>query len=256
MHNMKTMRACAIGAILLAAAMPAAQAATSVINWLNLDPVTPGFSLPPGSYTLPGYGTVLVTIGGSPLGHIRQQSPLYQNGSVTHGGDVYSWTVMDNVFQVNTDFSGTIASYQITFTFQNGPVAAGDLTLAAWGLGRTDLVFPGNITSISSSHDATFLGDYVLAANYAPTGFTGGVGSFTLQNSLPGNLTPGNPAFNTHLGVVRIDDSISSLTLLVNHIGQDGMGLNIGLITEPVPEPGSAALSLLAAGALLRRRRP
>jgi hypothetical protein len=120
--------------------------------------------------------------------------------------------------------------------------------LGTAGLGHSSAA---GFTRVRVLQNGTFLGDYDLGANFAPTAITLGVGNFELTSSLT-DPTPGH--FNTDLGVTRIDDTITSLTLQVHHIGQDGIGFNIGMI-KPVPEPGTAALTGLGVLVLTRRRR-
>lgn len=57
--------------------------------------------------------------------------------------------------------------------------------------------------------------------------FTGGAGTFSVQNSVTG-AGGANPWWNTQLGVVRIDDAVSSLTVNQSLIRGDGIGFNIG----------------------------
>ena len=71
-----------------------------------------------------------------------------------------------------------------------------------------------------------------------------------MQNSLTG-LGGQDPWWNTPLGVVRIDDPISSLTINFSQIRGDGIGVNIAAI----PEPATAALVGLGALLVARRRR-
>ena len=72
-----------------------------------------------------------------------------------------------------------------------------------------------------------------------------------MQNSLTG---PGgvDPHWNTELGVVRINDAVSSITVDFSQISGDGAGVNIGYA---VPAPGSITLLAAAAGLVTRRRR-
>ena len=82
------------------------------------------------------------------------------------------------------------------------------------------------------------MGDYDLGASFGPSAFTGGVGSFTVKNALPGELNS-DAAFNTDFGMVRIDDSVTSVTLNVVHIGRDGINFSIGWITPVLPAAAS-----------------
>jgi len=60
-----------------------------------------------------------------------------------------------------------------------------------------------------------------------------------------------DPHWNTELGVVRIDDALSSLTIHYSTLRGDGVGSNIGF----VPAPASAMVMGLAGIAVSRRRR-
>ena len=243
-------------ALMVGASAPAL-AASNTVDWMNWSPWvinnSSGPQIPSGqTFFLAGVGNVNVTFTQTPpwFSSYRFQSPGFVTGSVTQGGDTYSWTNHEGMARTNFDSTGTMDNWSITFSFP-GPVSAGSLALGIFGLGRIDLVVPGNITTASVAQNGTFLGDWGVSTNLGPTQFTGGSGSFSLQNSLPGDLTPGNPAFNTALGVVRIDDQISSLTVGFAQIGQDGVGINIGRIT---PSPGSGAV-LLTTGLVFARRR-
>ena len=57
--------------------------------------------------------------------------------------------------------------------------------------------------------------------------FTGGAGTFSVQNSVT-NAGGINPWWNTQLGVVRIDDAVSSITVYQSQIRGDGIGVNVG----------------------------
>jgi MYXO-CTERM domain-containing protein len=72
-----------------------------------------------------------------------------------------------------------------------------------------------------------------------------------MQNSVTG-LGGQNPHWNTELGLVKIMDPISSLTVRFSQLSGDGVGLNIASV---VPTPGAAALAGIASLAGLRRRR-
>lgn len=252
-----------LGVRALAAIFPVLGSATAslasayTIDWMNWSPWTVnnsgGPQIPSGqNFFLSGVGNVAVTFNQSPpvFSSYRFQPAGLLAGSVNATGDTYSWTNHEGLARTNFSGSGSSSNWSITFTFSN-TVSAGHLALGIAGLGRIDQVVPGNITTASVAQNGTFLGDWGVSANLGPTQFTGGVGSFAMQNAIPGNLTPGHPGFNTALGVVRIDDAVTSLTIDFNQIGQDGISVNIGYI----PAPG--ALVLLASGGLLfvRRRR-
>ncbi len=254
-------RAGARRAVLLAAVLGSASplsAAPYTIDWMNMSPWiinnSGGPQIPTGStFFLAGVGNVTVTFTQTPpqFSSYRFQSAAFIAGSVNPGPDTYSWTNHEGLSRTNFNTTGTTDNWTITYSFTS-PVAAGSLALGVFGLGRIDLAVPGNITTATVAQNGTFLGDWGVSTNLGPTQFNGASGSFSMQNSLPGDLTPGNPAFNTALGVVRIDDQISSLTVDFAQIGQDGVGVNIGYIS---PAPGSAALLGAAGLAVARRRR-
>ena len=227
----------------------AAPAASYSIDWLDMSATSIGSTItsPSFIYLLPGYGQVSITYDSVGLNWTRAQAAIQQNGSVVSGSDTYSWTTKDSMDAVNFAPKGTSQDYIITFTFLDGPVPAGQLALGSAGLGGFALSGP---TEARVFQNGTFLGDYDLGANFGPTDFSTGPG-FLLKNSLT-EPTPG--FFNTDFGVTRIDDSVTSLTLRLHHVGQDGIGFNIGLIT-PVPEPSGILLSSLGLVGLLRRRR-
>lgn len=241
--------------LLIAFAAGTASAASFNVNWMSLAP-TPFGSPPPfvGNYNLPGIGTVQMTYTADPdFAEARLQVPALATGSVTFGPDTYSWTNQETLARTNWAYSGVLnTAWFVTYTFP-GTVPAGQLILGVQGLGRRD-ANPGEnpadcITTAFVPQSGTYLGDWTGALNVGPTQFSGGVGNFSMVNSLSG---PGgaDPWWNTGLALVRIDDPVSSLTVRVSQTGGDGVGVNIGSI---VPEPGSAAL--LALGGLLALRR-
>ncbi|MFO0859057.1 MAG: hypothetical protein U0570_00775 [Phycisphaerales bacterium] len=205
----------------------------------------------PQNLFLNGVGNVNVTFTqpAPALSAYRFQSPTFLSGSVSSGGDTYSWTNHEGLARTNFDAGGSSRSWSVTFTFSN-MVAADHLVLGVFGLGRLDLAYPNSITKASVAQNGKFLGDWGVGGNLGPTDFSSSPGNFSLQNLLPGDTTPGNPAFNTALGVVLIQDQVTSLTVNIDQIGQDGIGLNIGYI----PAPGAAAL-LACGGVLMTRRR-
>lgn len=236
----------------------AARGALYDIDWMEMQPWilnnVNGPQIPsPQTFNLPGVGAVQMsfTSPSVPMSAIRGNSASMIAASVASGPDAYSWDNHEDFRRTNYNTPGTIDNWSVTYTFLGGPVAAGRLALGVAGLGRLDLDYPGNITVVSVNQNGTFLGETVEAW-LGPNQFSGGVGSFSLQNALPGDSTPGNPAFNTRLAVVRIDDTISSLTVNFAQIGNDGTGVNIGYIT---PEPTTASLLLLGGLAALRRRK-
>jgi opacity protein-like surface antigen len=253
--RMNRILACA--GLALAFAVSTASATSYTTNWMQLAP-TPFGSAPPfsSSYNLPGIGTVQMTYTADPdFTEARLQVPALASGTLSYGGDTYSWSNQETLARTNWGYSGVLNSpWQVTYTFP-GTVPAGQLILGVQGLGRRDAPPGANpfdyITVATVLQNGTHLGDWTGSLNVGPTLFTPGSGSFTMMNSLTG---PGgqDPWWNTGLALVRIDDPVSSLTVHFDQTAGDGVGVNIGSL---VPEPGSVAL--LATGGLLvvlRRR--
>ncbi|HVP12071.1 MAG TPA: PEP-CTERM sorting domain-containing protein [Phycisphaerae bacterium] len=228
--------------------------ATPNVSWMQMTP-TPFGSAPPFSstYTLPGVGTVQMTYTGplSDFTEARLQAPLMQNGFV----GPYSWTSQEALARTNWAYSGTLNSpWQVTYTFSS-TIPGGTLILGVQGLGRRDPL-PGEnpldcISTASVAQNGTYFGDWTGGGTYGATLFSGGAGNFTMMNSVSG-AGGYDPWWNTGLAVVRIDDSVSSLTVHFNQTAGDGLGVNIGVL---VPEPSAIALLALGGLASLRRRR-
>lgn len=238
----------------LLAAATASHAAVYTIDWLDMGPTLFGTPVPNNSnYFLPGVGNVNITYSLSPnFNHARQDTTATNliNGSVTSGPDTYNWGAHEQ-------FAATLLvgpdplvpeSWRITYTFPNA-IPAGNLFLGVSGLGATTS-FGGGTSTATVNQSGTFLGDWSGGNNWGQTLFSGGVGSFSMQNSLTG-IGGVDPHWNSQLGVVRIDDTITSLTIDFAQIRGDGVGVNIGY----VPTPGTAALFGLGSFACLRRRR-
>jgi hypothetical protein len=232
-------------------AVSTASAAVYNVDWMQMTP-TPIGSPPPftGTYNLPGVGAVQMSYTGplSDFAEARFQSLILISGSVAYGGDTYSWTNNEMLARTNWAYSGILnSSWQVTYTFSNA-IPAGQLVLGVSGLGRRDPRPNENpldcISSATVLQNGTYFGDWINAQNYGATAFSGGAGVFSMTNSVTG---PGgaDPWWNTGLALVRIDDTISSLTVLFNQTAGDGLGVNLGVI---VPEPST--LALLACGFL------
>jgi hypothetical protein len=228
-----------------------ASAATYNITWLDMSPTPFGSSVPNNSvFNLPGVGPVTVTYSiPSVFTDNRGTNGLFQNGNVVSGPDTYQWGAHETFgatsLASNPPFVTT--QWRITYTF-SGTVPANTLYLGVAGLGRTDS-FGGGMTIATVNQNGTFLGDWTGGGNYGATQFTGGPGTFTMNNSVSG-LGGQDPWWNTALGVVQINDPVSSLTVIFDQLPGDGAGLNIGAI----PEPTTAALLGLGALAFFRRR--
>ena len=226
---------------------------------MQMPPTAFGSTLPMNNtFNLPGVGNVQMsyTPAYGTSGNytaLRSQIAPFTSGSVNHTGDTFSWTDLEFLTRTHNTPPGAAVPWSVTYTFTDGPVTAGTLALGVMGLGRLDLVYPGYITTASVTNNGTYLGEYGVSPSYGSNQFTGFSGSFSLQNALPGDLTPGSPAFNSALAVVRLEDSISSLTVNFSQIGGDGTGLDIGFITL-VPEPSAVALTAIGLAGLLGLR--
>jgi MYXO-CTERM domain-containing protein len=250
---MKTLTTLSIASLLsLAAAASPALAVNYSLNWLDHSPTPMNTAVPNNSsYFLPGVGNVQISYNiPSTFVHNRGQNALFAPGSVTSGADTYSWT--NHEYFGATSFAPTppgVASWDITYTFP-GVQPAGTIILGVLGLGRTSSN-GGGMTTASVLQNGQFLGDFISGGGGGATQYTGGAGTFTMNNSVTG---PGgsNPWWNTELGLVKIMDPVSSLTVRFSQLSGDGAGLNIASF---VPTPGAAALAGLAGLTLLRRRR-
>jgi hypothetical protein len=244
--------ACA-GLVLALAACSASAAVNYTVDWMQMVP-TPFGSAPPftGTYNLPGVGVVQMSYTGplSDFAEARFQNPAIASGSISYGGDTYSWNNNEMLARTNWAYSGVLNSpWQVTYTFSS-TIPAGQLILGVSGLGRRDPNANENpldcISTASVSQNGTFLGDWINGNNWGPTLFSGGAGNFSMENSLTG---PGgaDPWWNTGLALVRIDDPVSSLTVYFHHTAGDGVGVNIGV----VPEPSTVALLCCGLAGLL-----
>lgn len=228
-----------------------AQAALSAnipLTWLDYSPVPLGQPVPNNSvYVHPALGNVTVTWSfAGAMNFSRFNNPLFDNGSVTHAGNTYLWGVHDAFDGVCA--AAPNAQWRITWTFTSTQ-PAGSVYLGVAGLGRTS-DGGGAWTAATVQQNGTFLGDWSGGGNYGPTEFNPSTGSFWMRNSVAG---PGgaNPWWNTPLALVRIDDAVSSLTVVFDQLPGDGVNLNIAA----VPAPGGPALAALAGLWSLRRRR-
>ncbi|MCA9273677.1 MAG: hypothetical protein KDA31_11615 [Phycisphaerales bacterium] len=239
-------------AALLCTLAGSASANVFTIDWLNMSPVPNGQQVPNNSnYFLPGLGNVNVSYNiSSDFFHGRNVEPLLQNQGFTSGPDTYNWT--NHELFAATLLTGpdplVAVPWDVTFTF-SGTVNPGQIYVGVAGLGSTTSSGGGS-TIATVNQNGTYLGEYIGPNNWGPTQFTGGPGTFSMQNSLsaPGGV---DPHWNTGLAVVRIDDAVSSITVHFSHIRGDGAGVNIGYI----PAPSSAALLSLSGLVAFRRRR-
>lgn len=249
--NFRTAASLIASAALASAFAPAARASIYTIDWLQMSPPAFGSPVPNGSiYNLPGLGNVTVTYSiPSVFFHARGNNPLLTTGNVVSGPDTYNWSNWEQ-------FGATLLTgpdplvpvpWRVTFSWSN-PVPANSIYVGVAGLGRTTS-FGGGMTTATVNQNGTFLGDYTGGGNYGLNQFTGGPGTFTLNNSVTG-LGGQDPHWNSALGVVQINDAnLTSISIDFSHIRGDGAGANIGFI----PTPGAAAV--LGLGGLLAARR-
>lgn len=229
-----------------------AQAVNYTIDWLSMAPTLVGNSVPNAQvFNVPGVGNVTMTYAMGPeYTNSRLQPSWMQNVSITSGGDNYAWTNFEDLATVHDGGPNSVLvlPWSVTYSFPANR-APGTTFLAVGGLGATTS-FGGGTTTATVNQNGTFLGDYVSGMGFGATQFTGGVGTFSMQNSVTG-AGGIDPHWNTEFGVVRIDDTVSSITVNFSQLRGDGVGVNVGFI---VPEP--ATLSVLAgAGLVLGRRR-
>ena len=250
--NARTNWILACTCVALGFAVSSASAALYNIDWLNMAPTPFGSSVPNNSvFFLPNVGNVTVTYSlPNGFSDARFQNPDLANGNLVVGTDTYSWTSQELFGATNLTSTNPIVGvpWRITYTFP-GTQAPGKIYLGVSGLGQTTS-FGGGASTATVNQTGAFLGDWSGAGGpWGPTQFTPGP-PFQMQNSLTG-AGGADPWWNTPLGVVQINDPISSLTVDFSQISGDGVGVNIGA----TPEPAGAALLGVGALLTLRRRR-
>ncbi|MDO9695197.1 MAG: hypothetical protein Q7W56_10720 [Candidatus Latescibacteria bacterium] len=218
----------------------AASASAYSITWLDMSPTAIGSVVPNGSvFFVPGIGNVTVTYSiPAHWTHGRNQNPLYTVGSVTSGLDTYSWSNYEHFGTIFVDGLLGPESATITYTFA-GTLPAGSVYVGTIGLGATTS-FGGGASVTTVNQNGTFLGDYIGDVTAGASQFTGGAGTFSVQNSVTG-AGGANPWWNTQLGVVRIDDAVSSITVHQSLIRGDGIGVNIGFVRDGIVANEAAA---------------
>lgn len=229
-----------------------AQAVNYTINWMSLAPTLVGNSVPNASvFNVPGIGNVTMTYNLSPeYSNSRQQPSFQQNQSFVSGPDTYGWGNFEDLATIHTGGAQQVLvlPWDVTYTFPS-TLPGGSVFLTVGGLGATTS-FGGGTSTATVTQNGTFLGEYV-PGGFGATQFTGGPGVFSLQNSVTG-AGGADPHWNTNFGVVRIDDSVNSLSVRFSQLRGDGVGVNVGFL---VPEPTSLTVLAGAGLALIRRRR-
>ncbi len=240
-----------IAGLTIAAGASSASATNYSINWLDMSP-TPFGSAPASGSVFPfGSGTVTMTYtSNAAMSQARvDQSFDFGSASVTNGPDTYSWGAYESFGRTVVQPQPPLnQQWSITYTFSN-TINAGDLVVGISGLGRRDLDDPNAVTIAECFQNGTYLGQHVGAGPWGNNVYTPGASYFRLENQSVGS-GGANPHWNTALALVRIDDTVNSLTVFFDQTSGDGVGLNIGSI---VPSPSS--LALLAGGTLLTLRR-
>jgi hypothetical protein len=198
------------------------------IDWLNMPPTPFGSSVPSGSvFFVPGIGNVTVTYSiPSTFTDDRLAGGVLQSGNL--GSGAYTWTNYESFATVlNTGPDPLVpVMWTITYTFPT-TLPVGAVYLGVCGLGSTTS-FGGGTSTATVNQNGSFLGDWTGGGGpWGPTQFTGGMGTFQMQNSLTG-AGGQDPWWNTPLGVVLITDPVSSVTVIFNQIRGDGVGVNIG----------------------------
>ena len=210
-------------------------------------PISFGTEVPSGSvFWVSGIGNITVT-------HLepsswdyrewRGQSDMYTSGLIANGVDTYAWPSYEYFACYFT--MGELGPEMGTITFTFPPQPAGSVYVSTLGLGATTS-FGGGTSTTRVDQNGTFLGDFAGDPTAGASLFTSGVHTFTIQNSVtgPGGL---NPNWNTQLGVVRIDDAVSSITVYQSVLRGDGIGTNIGFAVPQVTRVKRGSLGKLKA---------
>lgn len=210
-----------------------AVATTIPITWLDQSPTAFGSPVPNGSViAVAGVGNVTVTYSiPAHWTHSRLLSPGYTAGNVVSGPDTYTWT---NYEAFSTIFTPGLLGPEvgtITYTFAS-TLPAGSVFVGPIGLGATTS-FGGGTSTTRVLQNGTFLGDFVGDVTAGASQFIGGAGTFTVMNSVTG-AGGANPWWNSQLAVVRIDDAVSSITVIQTQLRGDGIGVNIGFAVDSV----------------------
>ncbi|HKQ56306.1 MAG TPA: hypothetical protein VJY35_00445 [Candidatus Eisenbacteria bacterium] len=218
-----------MGCVLAVAAIVSVASAATVVSWLDMSPTAYGSAVPNNSViNVPGVGNVTITYSiPANVTHVRQAGGAFVAGNI----GTTSWTNYEAFSTIFTDGPDPLVpvTWSITYTFPS-TLPAGTVYFGSIGLGQTSS-FGGGASVFTVNQNSTFLGDWTDGGPWGPTQYTGG---FSVQNSLTGSGGQ-NPWWNTPLGVVRIDDAVSSLTVNCSQIRGDGIAENIGFAVEPTP---------------------
>lgn len=203
------------------------------ITWLDQSPTAFGSPVPNGQIiAVPGVGNVTVTYSiPAHWTHTRLLNGSYAAGNVTFGPDTYTWTNYESFATIFTPGLLGPEVGTITYTFAT-TLPAGSVFVGPIGLGATTS-FGGGTSTTRVLQNGTFLGDFVGDVTAGASQFIGGAGSFTVMNSVTG-AGGSNPWWNSQLAVVRIDDAVSSITVIQTQLRGDGIGVNIGFAVDSV----------------------
>jgi hypothetical protein len=222
-------------AVLISVACATSAMATT-ITWLDMSPV-PLNTTPPNNsvYNVPGIGNVTVTCSIPANFTIARQA-----GAGFTAGNIGA-TETDQLRVVLHDLHDgpdplVPLTWSITYTFPT-LLPGNSVYIGSIGLGKTTS-FGGGASIYTVNQNGGFLGDYTDGGPWGPTMCISGGGTFSLQNSVSGSGGL-NPWWNTPLGVVRIVDNVSSVTVQCSQIRGDGIAVNIGFDTE-LPTPTRA----------------
>lgn len=221
-----------------------ASAASLNITWLPMPPIPSGTTVPNGSvYAVPGLGTVTLTysLPAPPASlwsayPVRLNQPSLYNLSVANGGNLYGWTnceALAGTIKSSTSNTGPYP-WSVTWTFSQ-MIPVGALYFGVSGLGRFNDVYGVGTSTATVSQNGTFLGEVDGGNNWGANVFTSVPGQFQLSNSQTGNFAQ-DPQWNSKLAVIQILDAVTVLTVKLNQIRDDGVGVNIGLDTS-LPTP-------------------
>lgn len=219
-------------AVAIAAASHTASAATVTIDWLTYSSTPVNSAVPNASvFFVAGIGNVTVTHSiGAQVSHTRAVSPSFVVGSVTYGLNTYQWSDFEyfgTILTAGPDPLVPVVS-TVTYTFP-AQLSPGTVYVGTLGLGSTTS-FGGGTSIITVNQNGTDFGDFNGGA-FGPSLYTGGPGTFNVRNSLsaPGGI---DPHWNSQLDVVRIDDAVTSVTIIHSGIRGDGIGANIGFVHD------------------------